>query len=110
MRVFEYGYAEGLRTQIISDDVITIEFSNDKIIYLETAKTPDKVTLRLEFPDGNSYDYFVDMVKFLNYSISDIGEKKMGYFYLSISLNYEKTSRLANPLIYSESWHQILSP
>ena len=78
LRVFNYGYLEGLKRKTIEDDLITIPFPAAKIIYWETTpKTPDTVTLRLQFPDGNHYDYGVDTFKFLDHSIQELEEKKM---------------------------------
>jgi len=62
IRIFEYGFAQGLSTKTASEggERITIKFPNARIIYWETTKrTPDEVVLTLEFPDGGSYDYAV---------------------------------------------------
>jgi hypothetical protein len=78
VRVFEYGYAEGLRTHAVTDDLVTLKFPAARIIYWETTnKTPNEVTLRLEFPDGNYYDYKVKTFKPLNYTIAELKERKM---------------------------------
>ena len=66
IRMFEYGFAEGLRTKELSDDgqKITLKFPNARIIYLETTKrAPDEVVLSFEFPEGGSYDYVVKTFK-----------------------------------------------
>jgi len=80
IRMFEYGLAEGLRTKTISDggQKISVRFPNARIIYWETTeRTPDEVTLSLEFSDGGSYDYVVKAFKFLDYGIKDLEEKKL---------------------------------
>jgi len=67
-----------LRTKTTKDDVITVNFPNTRIIFWEnTSKTPDIVTLRLAFPDGNSYDYAVKTFKFLEHSIAELETMKM---------------------------------
>ncbi|GHV75086.1 hypothetical protein AGMMS49940_23880 [Spirochaetia bacterium] len=78
LRVFNYGYLEGLKRKTVEDALITIPFPDARIIYWETThKTPDTVTLRLQFPDGNHYDYGVDTFKFLDHSIHELEEKKL---------------------------------
>jgi hypothetical protein len=78
VRVFEYGYAEGLRTRSVMEHIITVKFPDARIIYWETtSKTPDEVVLRLEFPDDSHYDYKVKTFKPLNYTIAELKERKM---------------------------------
>ena len=80
LRVFEYGFAEGLRTKKIlnSGEKIWLRFPNTRIIYWETtARTPDEVTLSLEFPEGGNYDYVVKTFKFLDHDINELEEKKL---------------------------------
>ncbi|GHS94722.1 hypothetical protein AGMMS50276_08070 [Synergistales bacterium] len=72
VRVFEYGLAEALRTKTLSEDgsKISIKFPNARIIYWETTKkTPDEVTLSLEFSESEHYDYKVKSFKFLEHDI-----------------------------------------
>jgi hypothetical protein len=80
VRVFEYGFVEGLRTKTVTDDdnVIEIRFPDARIIYWETSRnTPDEVTLRLKFPDGKYHDYKVKTLKFLNHDISELERQKL---------------------------------
>ena len=80
VRVFEYGFAEALRTKTTSDggQKISVKFPDARIIYWETRKhMPDEVTLSLEFPSGRNYDYTVKTLKFLNFTIEELEEKKL---------------------------------
>jgi hypothetical protein len=80
IRVFEYGFAEGLRTKTVLDGGkrITLKLPEARIIYWETTKhTPDEVVLVLEFPDGGSYEYKVKALKFLSHEIHELEEKKL---------------------------------
>jgi len=80
IRVFEYGFAQGLSTKSASDggERITIKFPNARIIYWETTKrTPDEVVLSLEFPNGRSYDYVVKTFKFLDHGIEELEKKQL---------------------------------
>jgi predicted transposase/invertase (TIGR01784 family) len=79
IRMFEYGFAEGLRTKTLSESgqKITIKCPNARVIYWETTKrTPDEVVLSLEFSDGTSHDYTVKTFKFLDHTIKELEEKK----------------------------------
>ncbi|GHV34381.1 hypothetical protein FACS1894187_04840 [Synergistales bacterium] len=80
IRVFEYGFIEGLRTKTISEDgsKISIKFPNARVIYWETTKkTPDEVTLSLEFSEGEQYNYKVKSFKFLEHDIKELEERKL---------------------------------
>jgi predicted transposase/invertase (TIGR01784 family) len=80
IRVFEYGFAEALRTKTVSDsgEKISIRFPNARVLYWETTgKTPDEVTLALEFPEGGCYDYMVRSFKFLDHEIKELEAQKM---------------------------------
>jgi hypothetical protein len=80
VRVFEYGFAEGLRTKTVLDggERITLKFPNARIIYWETTKkTPDEVVLALEFPDGGHCDYEVKTLKFLEHEIEELEKRKL---------------------------------
>jgi predicted transposase/invertase (TIGR01784 family) len=80
LKVFEYGFAEGLRTQSMAeeDNVITIRFPKARILYWETSgKAPNEATLRLIFPDETRYDYKVKTFKFLDHDISELEKQKM---------------------------------
>jgi hypothetical protein len=80
LRVFEYGFAEGLRTQNIAEEgyVVTMRFPKARILYWETSgNAPDEATLRLIFPDETHYDYKVKTFKFLDHDISELEKQKM---------------------------------
>jgi hypothetical protein len=80
VRVFEYGFMEGLRTKTTLEDgsKISIKFPDARIIYWETTKkTPDEVTLTLGFPNGEHYNYVVRAVKFLNHTIGELEAQKL---------------------------------
>jgi hypothetical protein len=78
LRVFEYGFWEGVRAKTVTDKVITLRFPQVRVIYWETSrKTPDRVTLRLRFPDGKTYDYTVESLKFLEYTVKELEQRKM---------------------------------
>ncbi|MDR1398981.1 MAG: hypothetical protein LBJ41_03565 [Treponema sp.] len=76
LRVFEYDWQAGLRSKTVCGNVITVKFPRSIVMYWKTTKnTPDVVTLRLEFPDGATYDYQVKRFKLLDYTIEGYHEK-----------------------------------
>jgi hypothetical protein len=80
IRVFEYGFMEGLRAKTVSKDgsVISMKFPSARIIYWETTKkTPDEVTLSLEFTDGGKFDYKVKTFKFLDHGVDELEHGKL---------------------------------
>ncbi|MHC6204605.1 hypothetical protein ACYULU_15600 [Breznakiellaceae bacterium SP9] len=80
LRAFQYGFAYARQTKTISKDkaLITLLMPDTRIIYWETyGKTPDKVTLRLVFPDRSEHDYEIETFKMLNQSLETLEERKM---------------------------------
>ena len=77
IRVFEYGFHDALRHQVIEGNKITLPFPAPVIIFLEhTEATPDEVILELDFGERGKIDYPVQTMKFLNYSVEELCEKK----------------------------------
>ncbi|GHU51481.1 hypothetical protein FACS1894200_11700 [Spirochaetia bacterium] len=70
VRIFQYVYADALkRKKADKDGGITITFPAAKVLYWEpTGSTPDKTTLYLKFPSGNTEDYVVESFKYLDYT------------------------------------------
>jgi hypothetical protein len=99
LRVFDYGYAEGLRTKEADEQRnLRIRFPEAKIIYWEASrKAPDTVTLKLEFPDGGSYDYTVPTFKFLDYDIGELEARKLTillpFYVLKLRRQVRRTKR-----------------
>ena len=80
IRVFEYGFAEALRTKESSANgkTISLRFPDARIIYWEsTGHTPDEVTLSLSFPGNGHYDYKVKTLKFLEHGIKELEEQHL---------------------------------
>jgi hypothetical protein len=76
IRVFEYGYAQALKSKEAKDDVILLPFPRIIVIYLEAgASTPDVLTVRMKFPDGTEHDFNVKTLKLLDYSVEELTER-----------------------------------
>jgi hypothetical protein len=93
LRVFQYGFAHAARNKEIAEDedVITLTMPSARVIYWETTrKTPDKVTLRLIFPDRSVHDYEIETFKVLNQSVETLGERDMALLFPFYLLKFRK--------------------
>ena len=78
LRVFEYGFHDALRHQSLNKNKITLPFPEPMIIFLEhTDKTPDKVILELDFGTQGKFEYVVPAMKFLDYSVEELCNRRM---------------------------------
>lgn len=86
LRVFEYGFRSSLEAKTRDGHSIVIVFPDARVLYWEaTGRTPDTLTLRLQFADGRSFDYQVPTVKVDSYSMAEIQRQKLSIllpFYL----------------------------
>jgi hypothetical protein len=79
VRMFRYGFEEGLKTKQTRGGIITVQFPQARVIYWETSrKTPDRLQLNLIFPDGTGHRYEVPAFKFLDYSVQELEARNMG--------------------------------
>jgi hypothetical protein len=74
LRVFQYGFQEGLRRKYINQrNILTIPFPKAKILYWESSgKTPDEVILRLIFSDASVHEYQVETYKVLEHPVEEL--------------------------------------
>ena len=78
LRFFEYSYRDALRHKEVKGDKISIKFPKPLVILLEhNNKSPDMVTLELDFGDQGTFDFSVPTMKFLNHSLDDLNNQKM---------------------------------
>jgi hypothetical protein len=79
-RAFQYGFAYSKQNMQISKDGsrIRLKMPFARILYWEaTRKTPDKVTLELEFEDGSQHTYEVTTFKMLDQSLETLEQHRM---------------------------------
>jgi len=73
LRVFEYGFRDAMKNQIVDGDRIILPFPAPVIIFLEhNDKTPDEVILELNFDGQGKYEYRVPTMKFLSYGVEEL--------------------------------------
>ena len=78
LKVFDYGYKDALKQHSSKAGNIILNFPQPKIIYLEHWSTaPDAVTLEINFWEQSKVNFTVPTMKFLDYSVKDLDEKRM---------------------------------
>jgi hypothetical protein len=115
VRVFQYGYYGALSQNDYEKTaegvaIRTVRFPKAKVIYWELGdKTPTKQVLRLEFPDGKTYDYELDSFNLLAHEPEELGEKGLAIlipFYIiklrkqvKAAATREERKALAQPML-----------
>ncbi|GHS94017.1 hypothetical protein AGMMS50276_05760 [Synergistales bacterium] len=79
VRMFDYDYADALSAKEIREDgSMLLRFPETRIIYWEsTKKTPDEVSLHFKFSNGQESVYNVKTFKLFDYSIKELGDRKL---------------------------------
>ena len=78
LRIFEYGFMNAMKNKETGKDKIKLKFPEPRVIYLEhSGATPDEITLELNFPHQDSWEYKVPTMKFLNYSVEELNQQNM---------------------------------
>jgi hypothetical protein len=76
LRVFEYGWHEGLRTKSKTAHRTTIRFPRAKVLLWSPRDTsPDTELLEIVFPDGSVHEYPVGVFKPLEHSIAELEQR-----------------------------------
>jgi hypothetical protein len=96
IRIFEYGYAHALKNRTTTDGVIILSFPRAIVIYLEAgATTPDKLTVRLRFPDDSKHDFTVKTLKLLDYDVDELAGRGFTPLLPFYILKLRKTAKRA---------------
>jgi hypothetical protein len=78
VRIFRYILSEGQRSAERGGHTLTIHIPDARVIYWETTRnTPDRELLRFEFPDGPAVELNVPSIKFPEFSITELEERKL---------------------------------
>jgi hypothetical protein len=100
LRMFEYDYYDSIKYKKILENgsKVVLNFPESRIIYLEhTRTTPDVVTLEFRRQDGSeSYFYKVTTIKFLDWSLKELIEKKLFTMLPLYLLKYRKKVKYAS--------------
>jgi len=96
LRIFNYSALVAFEKRNVSDDgsCMEIEMPLPAIIYWETSKTKDIVSVKIKFPNNRSVIYKVPTFKVLNHSVSELGDMALllPFYILKIRKELEKKS------------------
>ena len=93
IRMFEYDVLVAIRNGELSKEGIVVRFPKSAVLYLRhTRTTPDKLTVRIETPEGN-VSYSVPILKVKRYTIEEIFEKNLLFLIPFYIFSYEKDFR-----------------
>ena len=77
IRLFEYDAQIALDEGKVTDETLTVTFSNTAVLYLRSyKKTPDKMKYVIKTP-GGMVEYDVPIMKMQEYSLDDIFAKSL---------------------------------
>jgi len=96
LRIFNYSTLVALEKRTVSDDgsYMKIEMPSPAVIYWETSKTKDMVSVEIKFPDNKSVVYEIPAFKVLRHSVSELGDMALllPFYILKIRKELEKKS------------------
>ncbi|MDR1073545.1 MAG: hypothetical protein LBL45_07715 [Treponema sp.] len=100
LRVFQYGFAHAVQIMRTAGNVTMLTMPAARIVYWETIwKTPDKVTLRIVFPDKTDHDYEVETIKVLDQSLEALDRRNMALLFPFSLLKFRKDAKKAGAAI-----------
>ena len=90
IRMFEYDVLIAIRDGEQCKDGMVVRFPRSAVLYLRhTKNTPDKLTIRIETPEGN-ISYSVPVLKVKRYELEEIFEKNLLFLIPFYIFTYEK--------------------
>jgi hypothetical protein len=94
LRIFNYSTFVALEKRTVSADgsYMQIEMPSPAVIYWETSKTKDIVSVKIKFPDNKSVVYKIPAFKVLRHSVSELGDMALllPFYILKIRKELEK--------------------
>jgi hypothetical protein len=91
LRIFQYSIAYAQQTKVVEPEQITLTMPDARIIYWETShKTPDKVRVRIIFPDKTGHAYEIPTLKMLDQRIETLEQRNLVLLTPFYVLKYRK--------------------
>ena len=76
--MIEYDFAIALEEALAAGEPYEMNFPESCVLFLrDTANTPDVLKLKVNLPDGSSFDYVSNVVKAQRFSSDEIFEKRL---------------------------------
>lgn len=90
LRMIEYDFAIGLEYAEKEDEIYQIRFPHSCVLYLRGDNRKNCIDLKLVFPDGQSVNYKVPVLRMQWYSLEELLEKNMVMLLPYYIIRYEK--------------------
>ena len=90
LRMIEYDFAIGLEYAEKEDEIYQIRFPHSCVLYLRGDNRKNCMDLKLVFPDGQSVNYKVPVLRMQWYSLEELLEKNMVMLLPYYIIRYEK--------------------
>ena len=90
LRMIEYDFAIGLEYAEKEEGIYQIRFPHSCVLYLRGDNPKDCMVLKLVFPDGQSVDYKVPVLRMQWYSLEELLEKNLVMLLPFYIIRYEK--------------------
>ena len=110
IRLFEYGFYLAKQDATVEDGIMTIRIPNQAVIFIEQNSNIRDQRMRIIFPNGEETIYDVETLRFWEYSISELSQKKMYNLLPLVIFNHRKILRkiAANKDMLEEEKKQLL--
>ena len=93
IRLFEYGFYLAKQDAVVEDGMMTIRIPSQAVIFIEENNNIRNQRMRIIFPNGEEMIYDVETVRFWEYSLPELREKKMYNLLPLIIFKHRKTLR-----------------
>lgn len=91
IRMIEYDFMIALRNAEKDGYHYNIKYPHSAVLYLRhNRKTPDRITVNVEFPSGERLSYYTPIIKVQDYDLKKVFDKKLLAFLPYYILRYEK--------------------
>ena len=91
VRMVEYDFAIALEGARKNGRIYEVDFPNSCVLYLRCSKaTPERLEVKVNFPNGDSFVYESKVIKVQNYTSDEILEKKLLILLPYYIMRYEK--------------------
>jgi len=77
IRLFEYGFYLAKQDAVVEDGMMTIRIPSQAVIFIEENNNIRDQRMRIIFSNGEEMIYDVETVRFWEYSLPELREKKM---------------------------------
>lgn len=77
IRLFEYGFYLARQEAEVEEGIMTLRMPNQAVIFIEENANIRQQRMRIVFPNGEEMIYDVETIRFWEYSITELRERRM---------------------------------